>query len=63
MANSVPKTWLRLNNVYVNDHEHVTVDVDGVTSIRQYNPAGESPDMEKSHSHEAEQACLGESRT
>ncbi len=32
MANSVPKTWLRLNNVYVyvHDHEdvHVTVDVD-----------------------------------
>ncbi len=30
MANSVPKTWLRLNNVYVRDHEHmhVTVDVD-----------------------------------
>ncbi len=32
MANSVPKTWLRLNNVYVHDHDHehahVTVDVD-----------------------------------
>jgi len=39
------------------------VDADGVTSIRQYNPAGESPDMEKSHSHEAEQACVSESST